>query len=498
MKRSFKFLSTAVLLLIVLCRVCFAEIWRKVEPAGDMPPVRYGHQVTPSGNEVYITGGYEKDFKDVYQFRNNSNVPPVPDNPSPSEFTFEKVNYINSQFAPSDRGGHSAVYAFDMNDSAIIIYGGAETFEAEPLSTITYRVEDPRNKEPWDVNSPWEVLSTSGTPPPALSEHQAIYIQQEPSDSDIADYSKSMIVSGGYFWQSGDMAVSSGTYILKFSTSGNVWSKLQTTGASPCVYSHQMVRGYGSSLYVIGGKKQDGSLSDKVYCLDLSDLSWSEFCDMPENEGLYEHSALLLSGQNYSQNILIYGGKKQTGINEKVYKMDLMDFMEPEPATREWKIVKAIGIPPDARYGHSIAEVRLNEPGWSGSEGNFILFGGKNDSQSFNDTYYFYFSGSMAERVRNAEKPFNAPNPFNPSEEETKIMFYLPGDSADSAVSVKVEIYTLTGYPVSNWSVSANGSHNETKWNGRNDKGKIVANGGYVCLIHGGGISEKFKIAVLR
>ncbi len=88
----------------------------------------------------------------------------------------------------------------------------------------------------------------------------------------------------------------------------------------------------------------------------------------------------------------------------------------------------------------------------------------------------------------------NRPNPFNPNEGETTIMF-RPTNSG----IVTVTMYDLYGGMV--YSEQRNvvaGSVEQFTWDGRNGKGRVVANGGYICRVYGNGMDLRRKIAVVK
>lgn len=94
-------------------------------------------------------------------------------------------------------------------------------------------------------------------------------------------------------------------------------------------------------------------------------------------------------------------------------------------------------------------------------------------------------------------KPYNWPNPFNPSEGATNIGFHL-----EAAADVTLKIFTLQGRLVHEKKANeASGGNKVWQWNGRNDRGTMVEPGGYVALItkrySGKTSSQRFKIAVL-
>jgi len=88
----------------------------------------------------------------------------------------------------------------------------------------------------------------------------------------------------------------------------------------------------------------------------------------------------------------------------------------------------------------------------------------------------------------------NRPNPFRAGREETVILFRSTVDGP-----INITIYDLYGDLVfsDQLTVSA-GVTEQYVWDGRNGKGTVVGNGGYVCRIHGGGMDLRRKIAVVK
>jgi len=79
----------------------------------------------------------------------------------------------------------------------------------------------------------------------------------------------------------------------------------------------------------------------------------------------------------------------------------------------------------------------------------------------------------------------------------------------------KIAVYDAVGRLVKTWKISQTdveestgqywksvnedgGIWCELPWDGRNGKGRKVGSGIYICLIRGGGVDEKIKIAVIR
>jgi hypothetical protein len=88
----------------------------------------------------------------------------------------------------------------------------------------------------------------------------------------------------------------------------------------------------------------------------------------------------------------------------------------------------------------------------------------------------------------------NRPNPFRAGEDETIILF-----NPTASGNVTITIYDLYGGIVtsSQMDVTA-GDTEQFVWDGRNGKGRVVANGGYICRVHGNGMDLRRKIAVVK
>ncbi len=88
----------------------------------------------------------------------------------------------------------------------------------------------------------------------------------------------------------------------------------------------------------------------------------------------------------------------------------------------------------------------------------------------------------------------NRPNPFHAGRESTVVIF-----RATDSGPVNITIYDLYGGIV--WQESKTvtaGAFEQFIWDGRNGKGHVVGNGGYVCRIHGSGLDLRRKIAVVK
>jgi flagellar hook assembly protein FlgD len=121
-----------------------------------------------------------------------------------------------------------------------------------------------------------------------------------------------------------------------------------------------------------------------------------------------------------------------------------------------------------------------------------------------------YFGQTLVERevivnvslVDPAEEISNYPNPFRAGTEMTNISFFV-----ENPVEVKLKIYNLMGKTVLEKTyteseiavmIAASGNMVTFVWDGKNTKGKIVGNGGYICAVEAGQAKYKRKIAVRK
>ncbi|MFO7655121.1 MAG: FlgD immunoglobulin-like domain containing protein [Candidatus Krumholzibacteriia bacterium] len=140
--------------------------------------------------------------------------------------------------------------------------------------------------------------------------------------------------------------------------------------------------------------------------------------------------------------------------------------------------------------------------------GSFTLAGlGLDASASGTHVLRFYAeeSSGILEQVRSVtlytatqlttdQQITNRPNPFRAGREQTIVLF-----RPEATGRVTVSLYDLYGDLVltDQMDVSAGGTE-QFVWDGRNGKGHVVANGGYICRIHGNGMDLRRKIAVVK
>jgi hypothetical protein len=110
-------------------------------------------------------------------------------------------------------------------------------------------------------------------------------------------------------------------------------------------------------------------------------------------------------------------------------------------------------------------------------------------------------SNSVSDTITYGKESYSYPNPFDPERgEHTNIVFWL-----DKPRAVVIYIYNLVGDLVLEKRIRGVSGINDGRtnpastWNGRNGRGDVVANGGYVCVIdYGRDDPYKHKIAVMK
>ena len=85
----------------------------------------------------------------------------------------------------------------------------------------------------------------------------------------------------------------------------------------------------------------------------------------------------------------------------------------------------------------------------------------------------------------------NYPNPFNP---ETEIRFVLPDPS-----HVSLEIYHISGKRIATLRNSKeNAGYHSMPWDGKDELGRSVAGGIYICRIQAGSFEKTIKMLLLK
>ncbi len=451
-----------LILILGMGKLVMAQVWEEIRPSDDLPvgalpDERNGHVlISPGGNEQFVFGGFGQN-NDLWILREEG-----------ESSRWERKDIPGD--VPSARGGHSGIFVSEgPGQDYIIIFGGSQSFMETLVDTETYKLN-----EPWNPGSEWQKLTTTGTVPSARAEHTAVYEFNE----------SKMVVFGGY---TASVVASSETYTLDFSTSPARWEKLDTSGEGiPGRYGHSAVW-TPMGIMVFGGRNESEEFFNDCWKFELSSENWGKTNitgDKPPAR--WQHTAVWMDpSPGETGGVLIFGGQGETG----EYLDDFWVLREPELGFGEpwkWEKIYPIGDSPSGRAGHAAAL------GWGGEGQQMFIFGGSGKNGDLNDVYAFFRGEKVKQTLQ--KKPFNAPNPFNPDTGETKICYYLDDDE-----NVKIKLFTLTGDLVYSWeNISGRKGLNQESWDGRNEKGRIVENGGYICLIEAGGKKQKCKIAVLR
>lgn len=458
MKKKIAILGT--ILVLGLGKLVMAQVWERIVPYGSPPEKRNGHVLVSSGgNEQFLFGGFDQNAN-LWVLRYEGD-------------TLRWENIGAKGDTPGTRGGHSGIFAYSdgLTENSIIIFGGSESFLGAPIDQDTYRLPDP-----WDWNSAWEKFSTQGSTPTARAEHTAVY----------DNGSNKMIVFGGYT-NGGGVSASDETYTLDFTVEPATWTRVYPGVKPPARYGHSAVWA-NWQMIVFGGRDDSGDFLNDCWWFEPWSGTWNqESTSGDKPPARWQHTAVWIDpSPGEPGGMLIFGGQDENG----EYLDDFWVLWEPDYAAGEinyrWEEIYAIGDLPSGRTGHAAGT------SWAG-ERMVYIFGGYDGDENLNDIYVF-FKGEEVEKSLE-RKPFNAPNPFNPDTEDTKICYYLDEDDGD----VKIKLFTLTGELVYSWeNISGREGMNQWPWNGENEKGRIVENGGYICLIEAGGKKQKCKIAVLR
>ena len=449
-----------LMLILGLGKLVMAEVWEEIRPSGTgtppSPSKRNGHVlISPDGSEKFVFGGFDQD-PDLWILWQEGE-------------TWRWEYRVAQGTAPTKRGGHIGIFVRQgLGQDYIIIFGGSQSPLGVPVDTDTYKLDNP-----WDWGSEWEILETTNTVPPLRAEHTTVY----------DDGMNRMVVFGGY---TNSVTASSETYTLDFSVIPASWTKLNTNGEIPARYGHSAVWA-GWRMVVFGGKDSSGSLLNDCRWFDLESKEWTqESVTGDEPPARWQHTAVWMWGSlGEPGGMFVFGGEDKDG---KPFD-DFWILREPGPGEPNWKWEKIypIGDLPSARAGHAAAV----SWGWEGQQ--MFIFGGSGKNGDLNDVYAFFRGEKVKETLQ--KKPFNAPNPFSPDIRDTKICYYLDKDDNN----VKIKLFTLTGELVYSWeNIPGRKGLNQESWDGRNEKGRIVENGGYICLIEAGGKKQKCKIAVLR
>lgn len=164
------------------------------------------------------------------------------------------------------------------------------------------------------------------------------------------------------------------------------------------------------------------------------------------------------------------------------YNTQILDFTVDDPVVFYTAAEEAYEPPTDA--SSELLDVLHN-----GQRRLFARVLDRAENESATKTYDIFVDWENLDVV-------NFPNPFDPNEGPTHIRM----KGATAGANIDVKIYDMFGNPVwsSNLKLKAGSQAGQIDWNGENDDGEIVGNGGYICIIDLNGNIVKTKIAVWK
>jgi hypothetical protein len=329
------------------------------------PAPRLGHTAVldKTTNKMIVFGGYtsSKDsptdahFNDVWYLTSATSNGP--------NLTWQKAA-VAAGPAPNPRAGHSAV--LDSTNNRMIIFGGFEGF-ANPVDNDVWVLE---NANGVGGTPTWVKLNPSGTPPPARSNHTAVY---NPN-------SNRMIVFGG---NNGEDQVSHGAvefsdvWVLEDANGigAPTWIPFiaQDTSFIPARDSHTAVYDLTNNRVIIFGGHNTitGMLYSDIWVLFNADDTQSSVCNGvacmngPLNIPVFPsprfgHTAVL---DPKSNTMHIFGGVSAAGILN-----DDWAFTETNLLDGGWLQVSPTGTAPLPRYDHTAV--------YNSSNNRMVIFGG--------------------------------------------------------------------------------------------------------------------------
>jgi N-acetylneuraminic acid mutarotase len=264
-------------------------------------------------------------------------------------FTYLPVSVRTEQLsvAPLPSGGPSARESYtaieDESNHAMITFGGAY-FDVGGWQLYRYN-------DAWKldlVSYTWTQITTSGTPPPPVNGHSAVY--------DPVDHR--MLVFGGGI----DGGILNDVYELDLDS--YAWSLLSTIGEKPsprwdhcAVYNSQ-----DHTMVIFGGRDLHVAFND-LWVLDLSTLVWQKIESYGPSARMAQ-SAIYVPGKNV---MLVFGGSNYW-VEPPPYDHynDLWRFSFD---TQSWiQLFPVTALVPPARDAHFAA--------YDGGKNRMLIFGG--------------------------------------------------------------------------------------------------------------------------
>ena len=291
-----------------------ANVWSPLNTNG-APSGRGGHSAVWTGSKMIVFGGYNG--SGGFQELGDGGIY------DPATGLWSS---LNTNGAPSARSWHSAVWT----GSKMIVFGGVSRGGNYPRSGGVY---DP-------ATDSWSSLNTNGAPS-ARRGHSAVWTGSK------------MIIFGG---TNGRMLADGGIY----DPATDSWSPLNTNDA-PSSRHHHLAVWTGAEMVIMGGHNTTDRLADGVTYDPVTNM-WSSL-----NINGAPSARSWRTGVWTGSKMVVFGG--HTGGAGRINSTDVYD-----PATGLWSSLSINGAPA-ARASHSAV--------WTGSE--MIIFGGYDGSNYLRD-----------------------------------------------------------------------------------------------------------------
>jgi Galactose oxidase, central domain/Kelch motif len=333
-------------------------------PRGPAPRLGHSAVLDTAHNKMIVFGGYTSTndspasahFNDVW-YLNSANST----NPS---LTWQQATVAAGPI-PNARAGHSAV--LDSVNNRMIVFGGFEGF-ADPVDNDVWVLE---NANGIGGTPTWTKLSPSGTPPPARSNHTAVY---NPN-------SNRMIVFGGNNGGFGFNKVEFNDVWVLENANGlggtPTWINfiLQGTSGIATRDSHTAVYDVTNNRMIIFGGHNSftGTLYSDTWILFNADDTQPTVCNgvgcmsgplntsvFPPPPARFGHTAFFDPSSNTMH---IFGGVSAAAILN-----DDWSLSEANALSGVWTQVSPAGTPPLPRYDHTAV--------YNSSDHRMIIFGG--------------------------------------------------------------------------------------------------------------------------
>jgi hypothetical protein len=231
--------------------------------------------------------------------------------------------------------------------------------------------------------------------------------------------------------------------------------------------NHQMI--------MYGG--QNAGALDDIWAFDLDLDTWTDLTPPTRPAGRWFATSAYDSANH---RVTMFGGNTNGTKNNEAWIFDL--------TTNAWHLLTPGGTPPSARDGSAAI--------YDGALDRLVIFGGQDTSRR-NDVWELgYLSDTATGIVPPPSAPSlalhpNVPNPFNPS---TVIPFEL-----EHAGRVLLRVYDVRGSLVRTLLDERRpAGPGSSLWDGRDDRGRRVSSGVYVCRLSSGGRTATQKLVLVK